>query len=347
MKKGLFLVIVLVVLLAMSACAAPAAPQAPSTEASQDNQAGADNTASEPAAAGGEMTIGVTMQGNQSGFVQYLTSGIYEYQKNSAPDVKLDVVFADDDAAKQHSQIETFISKGVKAIIMNPVDKVQGAAAVDMAADAGIPIITLNTTTDSTKNAAHVGSDDVESGRMQMQRLIDVVGKDAKIAYVDAVLGHSAQVNRALGYKEILEANPTVTLVTTGVGNWSADESMKLVENWLQSGQEIDAIACEADCQLTGVITAVENANMIGKIVLSGMDCDPLIMDAIEAGKVDSSIWQDGLGQGENALRLAIAAANGETVEDFMIPYELCTKENVADYRVQAEARDALAKTYF
>lgn len=298
-------------------------------------------------AEGDKMTIGVAFQGNQSGFVQYLASGVFEYQKSDAPDVELDVVYADDDAAKQLSQIETFIGKGVDAIIMNPVDKVQGAAAVDAAAEAGIPVITLNTTTDSENNAAHVGSDDVEAGRMQMEEVIRVVGEDAKLAYVDAVLGHSAQVGRSQGYAEVLEAHPDVELVVHDTGNWSPDESMKLVENWLQSGKELDAILCMADCQLSGVVTAVENAGKIGEIALSGIDCDMPIMEAIKEGKVQSSIWQDGLGQGSNALRLAIEAAQGNEVEDLMIPYEICNIDNVDDYIKQAEERNEIAKQYF
>lgn len=294
-----------------------------------------------------KITVGVSFQGNQSGFVQYLATGIFEYQKSDAQDVELEVVYADDDAAKQLTQIETFIGKGVDAIIMNPVDKVQCAAAVDAAADAGIPVITLNTITDSDKNAAHVGSDDVEAGRMQMEEVLRVVGEEAKIAYVDAVLGHSAQVARSQGYAEVLEAHPDVELVVHDTGNWSADESMKLVENWLQSGKELDAILCMADCQLTGVVTAVENAGKIGEIALSGMDCDMPIMEAIKEGKVQSSIWQDGLGQGANALRLAIEAASGQEVEDYMIPYEICNADNVDDYIKQAEERNELAKQYF
>lgn len=294
-----------------------------------------------------KLTIGVSFQGNQSGFVQYLASGVFEYQKSDAPDVELEVVYADDDAAKQLTQIETFVGKGVDAIIINPVDKVQCAAAVDVAAEAGIPVITLNTTTDSDKNAAHVGSDDVEAGRMQMEEIIRVLGEDAKVAYVDAVLGHSAQVGRSQGYAEVLEEHPDVELVVHDTGNWSADESMKLVENWIEAGKEMDAILCMADCQLSGVVTAVENAGKIGEIALSGMDCDMPIMEAIKEGKVQSSIWQDGLGQGANALRLAIEAANGNEVEDYMIPYEICNIDNVDEYIKQAEERNELAKQYF
>ena len=294
-----------------------------------------------------QLVIGVTMQGNQSGFIQYITAGMWEWQKNNAPDVKLDVVFADDDAAKQLAQVETFIAKKVDAIIINPVDKVQGAAAVDEAAAAKIPIITVNTTTISKNATAYVGSDDVQAGYLQMSRLIQIVGPNARVAYVDAVLGHSAQVGRAIGYEKALKEHPGVTLVVHDTGNWSADDSMKLVENWLQSGKKIDAIACMADCQLIGVVTAVQNANMLGKIKLAGMDCDPLIMKDIQNGTVDDSIWQDGVGQGGNAVRLAIDAANKKPVSDFYLPYEVCTKDNIDHYLGLAKTRDALAKKYF
>lgn len=295
----------------------------------------------------GKLKIGVTMQGNQSSFIQYITTGIYEYEKKHKDEVSVEVVFADDDAAKQLSQIETFVSKGVDAIIVNPVDKTQGATGVDLAADNDIPVITVNTTTDSKKNTAHVGSDDILAGKMQMQEVIDKNGKNINVAYVDAVLGHSAQIGRAKGYEEALKANPGVKLAVHDTGNWSPDESMKLVENWIQKGMKMDAILCMADCQLNGVITAIENAGKIGKIKLAGMDCDPTILKAIKDGKVECSIWQDGNGQGENALRLAIAAAKGEKVEDMMIPYEVCNGDNIDDYMQKAKVRDELAKKYF
>ena len=77
------------------------------------------------------------------------------------------------------------------------------------------------------------------------------------------------------------------------------------------------------------------------------MDCDPVIMQAIEDGKVDCSIWQDGIAQGENALRVAIEAAQGKEVSDVIIPYEVCTKDNIEEYKEKAAVRDELAKKYF
>lgn len=294
-----------------------------------------------------EIVIAACMQGNQSGFVRYMTSGMYEYQKASAPDVKLEVVFADDDPAKQLTQVETFVAQKVDAIILNPVDKVQSAAAVDAAFEAGIPVITINTTSDSPNVLAHVGSDDVEAGRLQMERLLSVLPEDAKVAYIDAVLGHSAQVFRSQGYNEVLGEHPSVQLVIHDTANWSGEEALRLVENWLQTYEQIDAIATMADCILVGAITAVENAGLGGKVLLAGMDCDMPVLEKIKAGVVDNSIWQDGLGQGSNSLRLAIDAAKGIEISDYIIPYEVCTAENVDKYIKMAEDRNELANQYF
>ncbi len=295
-----------------------------------------------------QIVIAACMQGNQSGFIRYLTSGMYEYHNDSAPDVKFEVVFADDDPAKQQGQVENFVSQGVDAIILNPVDKVQSAAAVDFAAEAGIPVITVNTTSDSPNVTAHVGSNDVEAGRLQLERLLSMAPENPRVAYINAVLGHSAQVFREIGYKEVLDEHPEATLVVQNTADWSGDKALQLVENWIQNYPDgIDLIATHADCILVGAITAVEDAGLAGKILLGGMDCDMPVMEKIKAGVVDNSIWQDGLGQGAHALRLAIEAAKGNAISDYMIPYEVCTIDNVDSYIEQAKARDAISNKYF
>jgi len=312
--------------------------------------AGGQNAKAAPKS--GKIVIAACMQGNQSGFVRYMVSGMYEYQKASAPDIELKVVFADDDPAKQQGQVEQFVSEGVNVIILNPVDKVQSAAAVDFAASKKVPVITINTISDSKNVSAHVGSDDVEAGRLQMERLLKVGPQNPRVAYINAVLGHSAQVFREQAYKEVLSEHREAKLVVQNTADWSGEKALQLVENWIQTYQKgtdpgIDMIATEADCILVGAITAVENAGFAGKILLGGMDCDMPVMEKIKAGVVDNSIWQDGLGQGEWSLRLAIDAAQGKTISNHIIPYEVCTKENVDAYIKQAEARNALSAKYF
>lgn len=340
-KVSTAIALLMALLMLVAGCAAPAAEEAP-VEAPVE-----EAVVEEAPAADDKIVIGCTMQGDETGFVHYLVSGIYNYQETEAPDVEVEVVFADYDAATQLSQVETFVSQGVDAIIINPVDMTQSAGAVDYAAEAGVPIITVNTGTDSTNNTAHVGSDDVESGYLEMQYLLSIAGENAKVAYVDAALGHSAQIARAEGFNKALAEVPSAELVIHDTANWSADETLTLVENWLQAGQEFGVLAHMCDNQAFGAITAIENAGMTGKILLGGIDCDPIMMDHVKNGVAACTVWQDGIGQGSNALRVAIEAAKGNAVEDFFVPFELVTADNLAEFEARAAERDALAAKYF
>ncbi len=300
--------------------------------------------------------IYVCMQGSQSMFPRYQVAAMRQYMETAKPNVRIRVVFADDDASNQLRQVETAVSEGAKAILLNPVDKVQSAAAVDYAHSKGIPVVTLSQSTNSKNETAFVGSDDVESGRLQMERLVKAAAekgiKNPRFAYINAVLGHSAQVLREQAYKEELAQYPQIKLVVQNTADWSGEKALQLVENWIQTYRKgndpgIDMIAAQADCILVGAITAVENAGFAGKILLSGIDADMPVLEKIKAGVVDNTIWQDAVVQGETALKVAIDAAYGKPVKTILIPFQTVTKDNVEEYIKKANARNELAAKYF
>jgi len=352
-KVKVFSLVVVIVMafVLLTGCAQPAEPQQPSEAPQQPSEAAPATTTAPPETSPEEssskVVIGCSIQGNQSTFMQYVVAGMYQYAEENPDIVEIKVVYANDDAVTQCTQVETMIQEGIDALVINPVDPDASSPAVDACKAANIPVITVNTTVNNDYVAAHVGSDDVESGRLQMERIISVCGENAKVGYINAVIGHSAQVGREKGYKEVLAKYPTVELVAYDCGNWSGDESMQIVENWLAAGKEFDAILCQADCQLVGVIQAVKNAGLLGKIKLAGMDCIDDIMEQIAAGNVDNSIWQDGVGQGYHSVRIAIDAAKGVAVQDYMIPYEVCSVDNYQEYLKKIDERNALAAKYF
>jgi len=64
-----------------------------------------------------------------------------------------------------------------------------------------------------------------------------------------------------------------------------------------------------------------------------GVDLIDDAKTAILEGRLDASVLQDGKGQGEGAMKIALAALKGEKVDPItMIPYVLVTPENIKDY---------------
>ena len=165
------------------------------------------------------------------------------------------------DASTQLKQVETMITDGVDAIILNPQDADACAACVDAADEAGIPVFGVNTMVNSDKLTAYVGSQDVGAGEEIMQFMIDYMQKDAfNIVVLEGPMGQSAQLQRWEGINNVLADNPGIKILAYDTANWSRSEAMTLMETWLTTyGDEINAVVAENDEMALGARQAIED----------------------------------------------------------------------------------------
>ncbi|WP_332631422.1 sugar ABC transporter substrate-binding protein [Halalkalibacter flavus] len=294
---------------------------------------GNEGVSSEGGSKSGEdnKVIGVSLQ-NITEFRTYMIEAMEEEQENH-PDFEFIYSNAENDSAKQMNQIENFIARGVDAIILTPVDTV---AAVDILAkvnEAGIPIIVANQTFDGVdKASAYVGSESIEAGILQMEEVAKRLGGKGNIAIMEGQMGHEAQIMRTEGNKQIIEQNPDLEIVFQGTGNWNRDEGMTLMENWIQSGKEIDAVVANNDEMAIGAILALEAAGKLDEVLVAGVDATPAALQFMQDGKLTVTVFQDARGQGIESIRTAVKAANGEEVETMLVPFQLVVPEQVDDY---------------
>lgn len=294
-----------------------------------------------------KLTVGISIQGNTSTFMQYVVAGMLDYVKDMH-DVELKIVYADMRADKQVGQIETFIAQKVDAIILNPIDKEASAPAVDAAVKAKIPIVTVNTKTSNQEKAlAFSGSDAIESGELQAQHVVDLLGGRGNVAILHGSMGHEAQIGRRTGYMNVFAKYPGIKVIYEQSADWATDKAQTIMENWIQRGERIDAVLANCDTMAIGAQNAIDANGLRGKTVVAGMDAIPDVMKSIKDGVIADTIWQDGIGQGAKSVELAIKAARGENIADAYIPYELVTKQNIDQYYKRANERDALVAKYF
>ena len=88
-------------------------------------------------------TVGVSMALFDDNFLTVLRNGMSDYAK-TLDGVELQIEDAQNDVAKQQSQIQNFIASGVDAIIVNPVDTDATMAMSKIAAEANIPLVYVN-----------------------------------------------------------------------------------------------------------------------------------------------------------------------------------------------------------
>jgi inositol transport system substrate-binding protein len=278
-----------------------------------------------------KLVIGATMLSMQNEFVVNVSDQMEAKAKEL--DVELITVDAERSALKQVEQVESFIAQGVDAIVMNPCEVEASSPAVKLAMDAKIPIINVNSET-TAKPTAFVGSDDTESARIAMKYIVEKLGGKGNVIMMHGYMGQAAQIKRDKGAKEILKANPGLTLLAEQSGEWDRAKAMSLTENWIQSfGPKINAIFAQNDEMGLGVVKALEAAGLKNKIIVVSIDAIPDALQAVKKGTLDATVYQNAKQQGGTAIETAIKAAKGSAFEkEVLIPFQLVTKENLGQF---------------
>ena len=287
--------------------------------------------------------IGVSMALFDDNFRTVLRNGMQEHAR-TLEGVRLQVEDAQNDVARQLSQIQNFIAQGVDAIIVNPVDTDATPAMTRLAAEAGIPIVYVNRQPADLEalppTAAFVGSNEVESGSLQTQavcRLLKAAGKsEARILVMMGELSNQAARQRT---QDILDVIGTpecafMKVVERQTGNWRRTEGQDLMANWISTGTTFDAVVSNNDEMAIGAIQALKAAGYgLDTLIVAGIDATRDALAAMKAGDLDVTVFQDGAGQGKGAVDTARELARGATVERTVwIPFELVTPDNVDRY---------------
>jgi inositol transport system substrate-binding protein len=122
-----------------------------------------------------------------------------------------------------------------------------------------------------------------------------------------------------------------VNIIDRQTSNWMRDEAQNLMTNWLSTGAEFDGVIANNDESAIGAIQAIKASGKdVKPYVIGGVDATQDALQAMQAGELDVTVFQDAAGQGHGALDAALALAKGDAVEQKVyIPFQLVTPANI------------------
>jgi len=258
--------------------------------------------------------VGAAVYGLKAEYMRLWTTALERHPDVVSGLVKITVFDGNYDASVQQGQFENMVTQGYDAILFVPIDIEAGAAAVETAAKAGIPVIGSNTRVNSTKLTSYIGSDDVLSGGMEAEAVAKAIGGKGNVVIIEGPIGQSAQIERRKGNLETLKKYPDIKILEMKTANWSRAEALSLMENWLNAypGQ-IDGIIGQNDEMALGAIQAVKQAGLnVKDFPTAGIDGVTDAMLAVKSNEM-VSILQDATGQAQGALDLALRKVIGES----------------------------------
>jgi len=287
-------------------------------------------------------TIGVSMALFDDNFLTVLRNGMSDYAK-TLDGVDLQIEDAQNDVAKQQSQVQNFIASGVSAIIVNPVDTDATAALSKAAADAGIPLVYVNrepvNINELPEKQAFVASNEQESGTLETQEVCRLLNGKGKVVVMMGELSNQAARMRTQDIKDVIATDECkgLEIVEEQTANWSRTQGSDLMTNWLSAGLEFDAVISNNDEMAIGAIQALKAAGRsMDSVVVAGVDATQDALAAMAAGDLDVTVFQDAAGQGKGSVDAALKLAKGEKVDTKVyIPFQLVTPANIADFQAK------------
>jgi ribose transport system substrate-binding protein len=95
-------------------------------------------------------------------------------------------------------------------------------------------------------------------------------------------------------------------------------------------GDEIDGIFAVCEPNAEGVLRALEDRQLAGKVAFVGFDSSEAMADALRAGKLSAIVLQDPVQMGYLAIKSIVQAIRGEKVEGFVdTGVYVATPENI------------------
>jgi ribose transport system substrate-binding protein len=202
------------------------------------------------------------------------------------------------DPAKQNSDIATLLARGVKGLIVVPVDSKAVVPAIEQANKQGVPVVTVDLGATAGKIAMVVRADNVYMGKAGCESMGKLLNGQGTVLNLQGDLATSNGQDRTKGFTDCMASEfPNIHVVSKPM-NWKPEECTAATQTVL-STQKIDGIfmGSESVC-LAGVTQVLQTQQKLAKVgapghvVAVGIDGSPAALTALRAGTLDAVISQ-------------------------------------------------------
>jgi ribose transport system substrate-binding protein len=234
------------------------------------------------------------------------------------------LIQASPDELKQNQIIENFITQGVDAICVVPINSETIIPAIIKANKAGIPIINVDNKINmesankqGAEVAFYIGSDNFEGGQSAGQFIIEQLNGSGKVAILEGVAGNDAAIKRKGGFMKAIENSEGIEVVASQAADWNRQKANDIFQAILTANPGLDAVFACNDEMALGAIAAMKNKGIaLGSIVVVGFDAVDEAIKAVEAGELNATIAQQPKLMGERAIELLLSLMAGEVTEE-------------------------------
>jgi ribose transport system substrate-binding protein len=216
---------------------------------------------------------------------------------------------------KQVEMFQTALAKKPAAICLAAVDSKAFIPLLEKAKAANIPVIGFDSSVDSDIPVATVATNNIAAAAVAADHMAQLIGGSGEVAIIARDQTSRAGIDRVKGFVDQIKARyPNITIVSVDYGAGDALKSTDIAKAVIAAHPNLKGYFGANEGSIIGVLNAVKELNMGGKIIIIGYDSGQLQKDAIRSGLEAGAITQDPISIGYKCVEAAVMAMKGESL---------------------------------
>lgn len=224
----------------------------------------------------------------------------------------------ENDRAQQIAIVEQFVTEGVSGIVLAPLDDAALVRPVNDAAQKKMPVVIFDSALKSEPGkdfVSFVATNNHKGGSLGGEQLAKLLGGKGKVVLLRYQIGSASTVEREAGFVEAIGKNPDIKIISDNrYAGATAGEAKTASMNMLDKIKEADGIFCPNESSTFGMLLALRQTNLAGKIKFVGFDTSPPLIEALEKGEIDALVAQDPTRMGYEGVKTIVEHIRGKAV---------------------------------
>jgi len=263
--------------------------------------------------------IAVIPKGTTHTFWKSIEAGAREAGQELGVEIIWKGPLKEDDRAQQIALVQQFVSSGVSAIVLAPLDDIALRGPVKSAMDRKIPVVIIDSAlkADAGKDfVSFVGTDNKRGGTLGGEELVRLLQGKGKVVLLRVMEGSASTLEREAGFIEVIRRNPGIILtVENRFGGATVSSAQDAAMNLIDKIRDADGIFCPNESTTHGMLLALRQTGLVGKKLFVGFDTSPVLNAALDKGEIQALVAQNPRKMGYVGVKTAVKALRGEKVD--------------------------------
>jgi ribose transport system substrate-binding protein len=282
--------------------------------------------------------VALISKGFRHQFWQAVKQGAEQAGKDFNVKVTFEGAQEEGNVEQQIQLLQTTLDKHPDAVGFAAIDSQAAGPLMQQAKNDHIPVIAFDSGVDSDVPVCTASTDNLAAAAEAAKHMADLIGHQGKVAMVVHDQTSVTGVQRRDGFVNYLKKNePNITVVDI---QYSGDplKATDLAKAMIAANPDLKGMYGSNEGAAIGVVHAVQELGIQGKLKVIGFDSGKDQIDAIKSGLMSGAITQNPVGIGYETVKAAVAVIKGQSVaKNIDTGFYWYDKTNVDDPKIAGD----------